>query len=98
MRRFVLWKRSEESTASPMACGCQEVSEVEGWFQQLWNIPRHPTYRKPPAATIKQVERKTRVYKLVLTAVGEETAGVECLGVESSSSSGVLVSDFVMAG
>jgi hypothetical protein len=53
VRRFVLWKRSKESTAAPMAGGCQEVSEVEGWFQQLWNIPRHPTYRKPPAATIK---------------------------------------------
>jgi hypothetical protein len=35
VRRFVLWKRSKESTAARMAGGCQEVSEVEGLFQQL---------------------------------------------------------------
>jgi hypothetical protein len=98
VRRFVLWKRSEESTVAPMAGGCQEVSEVEGWFQQLWNIPRHPTYCKPPAAAIKQVEGKIRVYKLFPAAVEEETSGVECLGVESSSSSGVPESGNVMAG
>jgi hypothetical protein len=98
VRRFVLWKRSEESTAAPMAGGRQEVSEVEGLFQQLWNIPQHPTYRKPSAATIKQVERKSRVYKLMQAAVVEETSGVECLGVESTSSWGVLVSDISMAG
>jgi hypothetical protein len=44
------------------------------------------------------VDRKARVYKLVPAAVGEETSGVECLGVEFSSSSGVLVPNFVMAG
>jgi hypothetical protein len=35
VRRFVLWKRSKESTAAPILGGCQEVSEVEGLFQQF---------------------------------------------------------------
>jgi hypothetical protein len=98
VRRFVMWERSKESTAAPMAGGFQEVSEVEGLFQQLWNIPRHPTYRKPSAATIKQLERKARVFKLVQVAAAEETSGVECLGVESTSSLEGLVSDNSMAG
>jgi hypothetical protein len=44
------------------------------------------------------VERKARVYKLVQVAAAEETSGVECLGVESASSSESLVSDNLMAG
>jgi hypothetical protein len=44
------------------------------------------------------VERKARVYKLVQAAAVEETLGVECLGVESTSSLGDLVSDISMAG
>jgi hypothetical protein len=66
VRRFVLWERLKESIATPMAGGFQEVSEVEGLFQQLWNISQHPTYHKPPTAAIKQVERKVRVYKNLL--------------------------------
>jgi hypothetical protein len=79
VRRFVMWERSKESIATPMAGGFQEVSEVEGLFQQLWNIPQHPTYHKPLATAIKNVERKVRVYKLVQVVVVEETSGVECL-------------------
>jgi hypothetical protein len=44
------------------------------------------------------VERKVRVYRLVQVAAAEETSGVECLGVESVSSSDSLVSEILMAG
>jgi hypothetical protein len=80
-----------------MVGGFQEISEVERLFQQLWNIPHHPTYPKPLTAGIKQVERRIRIHKLVRMAAAEETSGVECLGVESASPSSSFDTKILMA-
>jgi hypothetical protein len=98
VKRFMLWKGSKESTGPLMVGGFQEVSEVERLFQQLWNIPQHPTYPRPVATNIKQAEQKIRVHKLVLVAAAKETSGVECLGVEFALTTDSLVTEISMAG
>jgi hypothetical protein len=48
--------------------------------------------------SIKQIEQKIRVHRLVVVATVKETYGVECLGVESTSATYKLVPDSSMAG
>jgi hypothetical protein len=63
-------------------CGDSD-NEAEGFFQQLWHIPWHPTHPKAAPSTIKKPTTPSRVHRLLVAVAVGEPSGVACLGVES---------------
>jgi hypothetical protein len=76
-RRFVLWHGWQQSKDGVRDHGDSD-SEAEGFSQQLWHIPWHPTHPKAAPPSIKKPPAPSRVPRLLVAGAVGEPSGVAC--------------------